>query len=138
MLERAATIVVDGGTLVVTFGAAETGVRRVFVTDDNVRSIEAIAAQTLGRPLALRVEVSSPTAVSGSIASGPPAAVPGPLASPPPTGAEESRQALTDRARKDPGVSRLLTEFGAQVVDVRPLHPVPDEDGSPLGVEDNG
>jgi DNA polymerase-3 subunit gamma/tau len=139
MLERAATIVVDGGVLVVTFGAAETGVRRVLVTEDNVRSIEAIAAQTLGRPLALRVEMSSPTVVSGSIASGPPAAGPGPLASPPPpTGAEESRQALTDRARKDPGVSRLLTEFGAQVVDVRPLRPGPDEDGSPLGVEDNG
>jgi hypothetical protein len=35
-------------------------------------------------------------------------------------------------------VSRLLTEFGAQVVDVRPLRPGSDDTGSPQGVEENG
>ena len=44
--------------------------------------------------------------------------------------ADETLQALTERARKDPAVSRLLTEFGAQVVDVRPLRPaVVEENG---------
>jgi DNA polymerase III subunit gamma/tau len=139
MLERAATIVVDGGTLIVTFGAAEAGVRRVFATDDNVRSIEAMAAQTLGRPLALRVEVAIPTAPSGSASAGLPAPATVSATAPPgPSAGEESRQALTDRARKDPGVNRLLTEFGAQVVDVRPLRPGPEDDGTPLGVEENG
>jgi hypothetical protein len=51
---------------------------------------------------------------------------------------EESRQALTERALKDPAVSRLLTEFGAQVVDIRPLRPGVDRAGSSLGVEENG
>ncbi len=139
MLERAAAIAVDGGTLVVTFGASDAGVRRVFVTDDNVRSIEAIAAHILGRPLALRVEVSSETVATGSATSSPAGAAAGPVAAPSfPGGGEESRQALTERARKDPGVSRLLTEFGAQVVDVRPLRSDQDAAGSPPGVEENG
>jgi hypothetical protein len=42
-------------------------------------------------------------------------------------GTEESRHQLTERALKDPAVSRLLTEFGAQVVDVRPLRPAVEE-----------
>jgi hypothetical protein len=139
MLERAAAITVDGGTLVVTFGAPEAGVRRVFVTDDNVRSVEAIAGQTLGRPVALRVEVSSPTDATGSAVSGPAGTVAEAVASPPfAGGADESRQALTERARKDPGVNRLLKEFGAQVVDVRPLRSGHDDAGLPPGVEENG
>jgi len=139
MLERAAAIVVDGGTLIATFAASDAGVRRVLVTDDNVRSIEAIATQTLGRPLALRVEVSSGTVTARPAPPGPATAATGPAAARPSTeGGEESRQALTERARKDPGVSRLLTEFGAQVVDVRPLRPGGDDAGSSLGVEENG
>ncbi len=139
MLERAVAILVDGGTLVVTFGPPDAGVRRVLVTDDNVRSVEAIATQTLGRPLALRVEVSSETVTARPVAPGPALAATGPTTSrPAPGGAEESRQALTERARNDPGVSRLLTEFGAQVVDVRPLRPGVDDAGSSLGVEENG
>jgi len=114
-------------------------VHRVFVTDDNVRSIEAIAAQTLGRPLSLRVDVSSEPVSDDRVTVGPAGAVAVSIAPPaPPPGSEESRQALTERARKDPGVSRLLTEFGAQVVDVRPLRAGSDDAGSPPGVEENG
>ncbi len=144
MLERAAAIVVDGGTLIVTFVSGDAGVRRLFATEDNVRSIETIATQTLGRPLALRVDVSTEAVAAGppsvgrgtsrSMVAGPGSAAP---ISPPP-GAEESRQALTERARKEPGVNRLLTEFGAQVVDVRPLRTGVDDAGSPLGIEENG
>ena len=139
MLERAVALVVDEGTLIVTFGASDAGVRRVLLTDDNVRSIEAIATQTLGRPLALRVEVSSETVATRPAAPGPAIAVTSPNAARPSLeGAEESRQALTERALKDPAVSRLLTEFGAQVVDIRPLGPGVDDAGSSLGVEENG
>jgi DNA polymerase-3 subunit gamma/tau len=124
ILERAVAVIVDGGTLVVTFGTSDTGVRRMLMTDDNVRSIEAIAAAALGRPLALRVAGSSEGVATGV----------GPSLS----GTDESRQALTERALKDPAVSRLLKEFGAQVVDVRPLRPGVDEAGSSLAVEENG
>ena len=139
MLERAVTLVVDRGSLVVTFAASDAGVRRVLVTDDNVRSIEAIAAQALGRPLALRVEVSSDTVAVRPTAPGPAMVnASSDAVRPPMESTGESRQALTERARKDPGVSRLLAEFGAQVVDVQSLRPGIDDAGSPPGVEENG
>ena len=76
ILERATTIVVDGGKLVVTFGPSDAGMRRMLLGDDNVRSIEGIAVQALGRPLALRVPESSEgvAAVGTSPAPGPAAA----------------------------------------------------------------
>jgi hypothetical protein len=125
ILERAVAVIVDGGTLVVTFGPSDTGMRRMLMGDENVRSIEAIATQALGRRLALRV------AGSGD------AAVPGP-AETLPDGDQESLHDLTERARKDPAVSRLLTEFGAQVVDVRPLRAGVPDAGKPLIVEEGG
>jgi DNA polymerase-3 subunit gamma/tau len=134
ILERAVTVIVDGGMLVVTFGPSDAGMRRMLQGDDNVRSIEGIAAQTLGRPLALRVAGSG----EGS-ATDPPAPLPSPSTRrPPQDDAEESQHDLTERARKDPAVSRLLTEFGAQVVDVRPLRPGVDAAGASPVVEENG
>ncbi len=38
-----------------------------------------------------------------------------------PHGAQPSRNELLEQARKEPGVKKLLREFGAQVVDIRPL-----------------
>ncbi len=139
MLGRSAALVIDRGSLVVTFAAADAGVRRVLMTDDNVRAIEAIAAEALGRPLALRVEVSSETVAVRPTAPGPAAGnASSDAVRPSMESAGESRQALTERARKDPGVNRLLTEFGAQVVDVQSLRPGIDDVGSPPGVEENG
>ena len=134
VLERAAALVVDGGTLVVTFGPSDASMRRMLMGDDSVRSIETIAAQTLGRPLTLRVLGSSEGAGAGlpepiPTPSGPPQAQ---------DGIVESLHDLTQRARKDPAVSRLLTEFGAQVVDVRPLSPGVDDAGQSPAVEEGG
>jgi hypothetical protein len=119
-LEKAATIVVDGGALSVTFGPSDAGIQRLVMTEDNVRSVEAIAATTLGRPLKLRVSGSSETSAPSARSDG-----------------EESRQELTDRAKKDPTVARLLTNFGAQIVDVRPLRTSKDE-GDALGQNEEG
>ena len=113
-LEKAATIVVDGGVLSVAFGPSDSGLQRLLMTDDNVRSVEAIAVKTFGRPLSLRVTVSSETSLPSARSDG-----------------EESRQELTDRAKKDPTVARLLTNFGAQIVDVRPLRASKDEGDAP-------
>jgi DNA polymerase-3 subunit gamma/tau len=139
ILERATAVVVDGGTLVVSFGPADTGMRRMLMTDDNVRSIEAIAAQSLGRQLSLRVGDASEELSRSGAASNSGTAAAGPaVARPAPASNEESRQALTERALKDPAVSRLLKEFGAQVVDVRPLRSSVDDAGPSLTVEENG
>jgi len=137
VLERSAAVIVDGGTLIVSFAASESGMRRMLTADDAVRSIEAIATQALGRPLALRVAESSDAAATGPSAIDPIAPSPEPTATRPSSaGTEESRQELTERARKDPAVSRLLKEFGAQIVDVRPLRPVVDDSGAPPTVEE--
>lgn len=120
MLQRAAAVIVDGGALIVTFGPADSGVRRTLLGEDNVRSIERIVAAALGRPVALRVSESSEG--------------PGPAAAAP-AASSESKQDLTERARKDPVVSRVLTEFGAQIVDVRPHRSEPE---APPSIEENG
>lgn len=122
LLARAATIVVDGGTLLVSFAASESGMRRVLVNEENVRSIEAIASRALGRPMALR-------AADAAEASTPPS--------------KESADSgsfpdLVERARKDPAVNRVLLEFGAQVVDVRPVRVDGDEAEASPAVEENG
>lgn len=134
ILERATAIVVDGGSLVVTFGPSDAGMRRMLLSEDNVRSIEGIAGQTLGRPLGLRVSGSN---------DGPGNLSPAPTPShteAPRDGddAGETTQALNERARKDPGVKRLLTEFGAQVVDVRPLRPAIEDVPPTPTAEENG
>jgi DNA polymerase-3 subunit gamma/tau len=132
ILERAATIVVDGGTLVVTFGPSDAGMRRMLGGDDNIRSIEEIASHSLGRPLSLRIS----GATDGTAASLPAPVQASGGSRPPQSEADESRHALAERARKEPGVSRLLSEFGAQVVDVRPIRPT-DEATTPPTLEEN-
>ena len=105
ILEQAGSIVVEGGSLLVTFGESGAGVARMLAQAENVRAIEAIAAEALGRPLTLRVAGGAPPEAAAAPA--------GPRR-------DESPLDLNERARKDPGVARLLREFGAQVVDVRP------------------
>jgi DNA polymerase-3 subunit gamma/tau len=137
ILERSAAIFVDGGTLVVSFGDADTGMRRMLMTEDAVRSIEAVATKALARPLELRVAESSDDVPARPSVPEPVARVDGPTAGQPSTeGTGESRQALTERARKDPAVSRLLKGFGAQIVDVRPLRPGADDSGASPTVEE--
>ncbi|HZN55889.1 MAG TPA: DNA polymerase III subunit gamma/tau, partial [Candidatus Polarisedimenticolaceae bacterium] len=105
MLEQARGIVVDGGSLVVSFGDGESGVARMLGQADNVRAIEAIAGEALGRPLSLRISGGATEPRSA------PSSEPG---------GDAAVQSLSERARKDPAVARLLREFGAQVVDVKP------------------
>jgi DNA polymerase-3 subunit gamma/tau len=134
ILQRASAVVVDGGTLVVTFGPADSGMVRMLAGDDNARSIEAIAGEALGRPLGLRVRGSDETASPPAGTAAPDSGVP----RPPRDDGAESRLELTDRAKKDPVVSRVLSEFGAQVVDVRPLRPAADDAPAPPSIEENG
>jgi DNA polymerase-3 subunit gamma/tau len=138
ILERSSGLIVDGGTLIVTFHASDAGMCRMLTADDNVRSIEAIARETLGRPLTLRVE--APSEGGGAAPAAPSSEPPshgGPAVGRPPVeAAGESKQALTERALKDPAVSRLLKEFGAQVVDVRPLRGDTEDGAAPASVEE--
>jgi hypothetical protein len=98
MVGQASRIVLDGGQLSIAFGSQDDGVRKVLAGDENVRAVEAIAAKTLGRPISVRIEGGPPVAKAPS---------------------------LTERASDDPAVRRLVGEFGAHLVDVRPARETP-------------
>src|SRR5262249_9922155 len=120
--------------LAVSFAASDAGLRRLLAADEHARAIESIAQTTFGRPLALRVFGPPEGGPTGATVTSPqPAGTPATT-----NRAEESRQELTDRAKKDPTVNRVLNEFGAQVVDVRPLHPSSGDAGGSGQGEENG
>jgi hypothetical protein len=126
LLEKTATIAIDGSAIVIGFGASDGGMRRMLLAADNLRSIEQIATKTFGRALA--VKVLEPDERDAAAAR--------PSASPSAVAKGESQQELAERARKDPVVRRLISEFGASVVDVRPLGPAGGE--APAPQEENG
>jgi hypothetical protein len=107
--------------------------------DDHTRALEALAAKTLGRPLSLRIagapdKPPPESARSSNPLADEPAARPTP-STPGPEADGASRLQLMERARQDPGVQRVLREFGAQIIDVRPLRVSSDED-RPVPVEE--
>lgn len=141
LLEQAESIAIDGGSLAVTFGPGGEGLRRMLAGDGNAKAIEEIAAATFGRPLALAVagpaDGAAPPrrdlkpAAGASIEK--PAAPAAPVSLPADDG--DSRGALNERARRDPAVSRVLREFGAQIIDVRELRTADEEHGQ-AAIED--
>ena len=134
LLDQAASIVVDGGSLVVTFGPGDDGLRRMLSGDDHTRALEALAAKSFGRPLSLRI-AGAPDERPPEIARtrdrvADEAAVLETSSKPGPEADGASRLQLMERARQDPGVQRVLREFGAQIIDVRPLRVSSEEDRS--------
>jgi DNA polymerase-3 subunit gamma/tau len=125
MLEEAATLTLQDDDVVVSFSPGAEAVRRMFERDDTVAFVKSLAVEVFGAPLGLRFESGVP-----STAKEPPRGTATPTA--PVTSPNESfdnaavdpapsRQQLFDGARRDPSIQRLLREFGAQIVDVRPL-----------------
>ena len=142
MLEQATTIIVDGPSLSIAFGPGDDGLRRMLASDDNKHAIESLAATALGRPLSLRLagpadERPSPTATGFAGAQEEPSgSTPSTIRS---FFVDEgaSKVALMERARKDPAVQCLLREFGAQIIDIRPLRAPAESDGPAPTIEEN-
>lgn len=131
-LDRAASVAVVADRLVVTFEPATDAVRKVVERGESLTAIAQVAGEAFGRRLDVRLE--SAAAPAGPVTTGSPSEPPrvsagdtgaaGPRASAEPptsTGQAPDRLSLLDRARSEPGVRKLLAEFGAQVVDIRPL-----------------
>jgi DNA polymerase-3 subunit gamma/tau len=116
ILERASTIAIDGGTLLIAFASTDAGMQRVLAADDHARAVERIVAEALGRPLSLRVAAA-------------PAVTPTPSPRADAAPGHASQDELAERARNDPAVSRLLEGFGAQIIDVRPVGSSSEENG---------
>ncbi len=143
ILDEAAVIRLAGDRLQVRFPAGGEALRRQLDRRDNAEALAGCAAEALGRKV--RVESATDSAEAPAVAAAPdpgpePPAAPGGDASPAPAPADApardagpapsrptNRRKLIEQATSEPGVRRLLREFGAQVVDIRPLGSVPPE-----------
>jgi DNA polymerase III subunit gamma/tau len=103
MVGQASRIVLDGGQLSISFGSQDDGVRKMLAGEENVRWVEGVAAKTVGRPITVRIEGGPPVAKA-------------------PT--------LVERASGDPAIQRVVGEFGAHLVDVRPARDIPPTEDS--------
>lgn len=72
------------------------------------KTIEAVLARIVGRPVALAIAIAEPKARTEGA-----------------TEVSNDKASLAQQARREPGVKRLLREFGAQVIDVQPLEAAP-------------
>jgi DNA polymerase-3 subunit gamma/tau len=122
VLEEASAISLAENEVQVRFAAGQELMARQLARRENLDALKRHAEQVAGRKLGLRVD--EPSAGSGPTADG--ALSPEPRsASPEKTtrrrDGRRQKNTLLDQAKKEPGVKKLFHEFGAQVVDVRPL-----------------
>ena len=128
ILEQAQTILLDGHALVIAFEKENAVVADRLRTPATVELLRQTAEKITGGPVNIRIEsgngvktVAEEPPPTGELAAPP---TPPPAESAPgerPHGAQPGRSELLEQARNEPGVKKLLREFGAQVVDIRPL-----------------
>ena len=142
-IAQAASVAVEERLLRIAYAPALDSVRKVVERSDNLATLKQCALATLGEHVDVRIE--SIAAVHGTPA--PEGAPPSPrtAAAPPleghvvaaaPPDAEGVGKSLWDRARSEPGIRRLLAEFGAQVIEIRPLETA--RQAEPAGAESVG
>ncbi|HKQ61887.1 MAG TPA: DNA polymerase III subunit gamma/tau [Candidatus Polarisedimenticolaceae bacterium] len=90
----------DGDALVVRFAAGREALGRTLQRAENVEQLQTLASELIGRRTAVRIELAGAR---------------------PPETAAAPEPGLLEQAKREPGVTRLLREFGAQVVDIRPM-----------------
>lgn len=137
LFEHVTDFRVENGALLAVFPMSADAFRRLAETPDTLSTLAQVATRVVGSPLKAQVVAESGPA---------PASPTGPRAVPRPTGTDRPAGAagpmgspgLLDRVKQEPGVRKLLYEFGAQVVDVRAIAPATDsgeEDGGPVAEE---
>jgi DNA polymerase-3 subunit gamma/tau len=129
---QAVSVTRDGGALRIEYTPALDAVRRVVEREANLATLRRCAFEALGERVEVRVEASVPGR-SAPPAGAPPrdtaSAVPAPrvtgASAALPAAEEDGGVSLLERARSEPGIRRLLSEFGAQVIEIRPLRAAP-------------
>ena len=150
MVEQASSTTHGNGELVLAFPTSQDAVRLLVEREENREVLRRCAHEILGSDVRIRV-VSDSAAVGGPARTKESGVKPSPsrsgsgekpripTQSMPPT-VSVDRQGLLERARREPGVQKLLHEFGGQVVDIRPLD-VPKsltpEGGDPSSAEES-
>jgi DNA polymerase-3 subunit gamma/tau len=138
ILEQAPEIRIEGGNLVIGFPEGQAALKRQLERKDNREALARCAEESLGTTLNVMISTIGEGAPSAEPASpAKPAAAPAetttsaPAPARPqgsPGAAAADRKQLLRQATREPGVEKLMMEFGAQVVDVSPLAAPEDED----------
>lgn len=115
IVEQVRSVIADGEHLILSFDEEQKSVVGPLQHKGGLEQLDRAARKILGRPVRTKIEV-------GAQATGPPSATEAPARETAPAEATTG-DALIERARSEPGVRRLLREFGAQVVDIRPNKP---------------
>ena len=139
ILEQAFAVRIEGDTVVAAFQEGMAPLVRPLEQKESLQLLSTHATEILGRPMKVRVDVGEGTQATAPAArperpdrqelTETPAPVPEPRtaarpASPPARSAPPRTAVpggdLLDRATSEPGVKRLIREFGGQVVEIKP------------------
>ena len=133
ILEQADEIVLEGEGLVVAFAKEHRVIADRLRDTETLELLRQQAESVTGNAVNVRIDAGEAAAKPAAKPAAAPAAKAAPApepaapkeAAPPeaaPTGGPVgSKNELLERAKGEPGVKKLLREFGAQVVDIRPL-----------------
>jgi hypothetical protein len=127
-IAQATSLTLEEGGLRIAYAPALDAVRSVVERQENLATLRRCALGAVGAPVDVRIEPAE-GARETPAAEAPPSAPPSFVgrsaertadSASPPVG-ETGGRSLLDSARSEPGIRRLLAEFGAQVVEIRPL-----------------
>ncbi|MBD3867476.1 MAG: DNA polymerase III subunit gamma/tau [Acidobacteria bacterium] len=119
LIGHASAVELQDDQAIIRFPAGAESFKSQAERDETMSLLQSCAGEAAGRHLVLRVEMDTATEVRAG--SGRSAAT-GPGNQGPRRPAGDRRQ-LMEMAGSDPAVKHLLREFGAQIVDIRPLDP---------------
>jgi len=137
ILEQAQSILLEGQALVIAFDKEHAVVADRLRNSETVGLLSRTAEKMTGGAVNIRIEADGAgekVVEKTQPPEEPAAAPPVTAAKESPGGAKPGRDELLEQARNEPGVKKLLREFGAQVVDIRPLEVRAPEPAT--GVED--
>jgi DNA polymerase III gamma/tau subunit len=140
ILQEAVKIEVIGDALVIHLAKDMEALGRQLDRTENLEVLVQHAATLLGRTVRVLVDKAADSASPVAAETSPPA--PQHATTPPQPSKAAARRdsapkhkvkdkSLLDKAKNEPGVKKLLREFGAQVVDIRPLDPPKGSDVEP-------
>ena len=119
MLEQVGSATLDGDILVLYLGEAAAALRKRLEAEDSMKILRRCAAEASGKDLRIRLASASDGMSRPAEREAPAGQAAGRPGKPGP--AVEDRGSLLERAKKDPGVEKLLHDFGAQVVEIKPM-----------------
>jgi len=138
ILQEAVKIEVIGDALVIHLAKEMEALGRQLNRTENLEVLVKHAATLLGRTVRIMIDSAADSAQPPVVADSSPkatqrqtvAAKPEPKPEPKKAASREPAaknrvkdKGLLDKAKNEPGIKKLLREFGAQVVDIRPLDP---------------